>query len=229
MNTYREEIFKIVDKMCSQYAISGRDYGRGFRKKWVMAFERAFAMDTSYLPENPDAVLEVRHSFDDFTFTFHFDQLKLYDWFQREMDRGSKQIFEPKKLKRRMNGTLTYDESTCVYDPALPEPALTDKMKNIIACALPGLPAPQLRVVYGNKWVNSRFNPFRLASLHLYLLNTDYVPVFLGSPVEVCLYLFLMDCCIIKLNYKHVLDKDLQPLLHIFRPSPMLQIKGIIQ
>jgi hypothetical protein len=55
------------------------------------------------------------------------------------------------------------------------------------------------------------------------------VPVFLGSPVEVCLYLFLMDCCIIKLNYKHVLDKDLQPLLHIFRPSPMLQIKGIIQ
>ena len=55
------------------------------------------------------------------------------------------------------------------------------------------------------------------------------LPVFLGSPVEVCLYLFLMDCCIIKLNYKHVLDKDLQPLLHIFRPSPMLQIKGIIQ
>lgn len=229
MNTYREEIFNIVDKMCSQYAISGRDYGRGFRKKWVMAFERAFAMNTSYLPANPDAVLEVQHSFDDFTFTFHIDQVKMYDWFQREMDRGSKQIFEPKKIKRRMDGTLTYDESTCVYDPKLPEPALTDKMKNIIACALPGLPAPQLRVVYGNKWVNSRFNPFRIASLHLYLLNTDYVPVFLGSPVEVCLYLFLMDCCIIKLNYKHVLDKDLQPLLHIFRPSPMLQIKGIIQ
>lgn len=229
MNTYREEIFNIVDKMCSQYAINGRDYYQGFRKKWVMAFERAFSMNTSYLPENEDAVLEIKHSFEDISFTLHFDQLKMYDWFQREFKRGSKQIFEAKKIKRRMNGTMTYDESDFVFDPELPEPALTDKMKNIIACALPGLPAPQLRVVYGNKWVKGRFNPFRMASLQCYLISTDYVPAFLGSPVEVCLYLFLMDCCIIKLNYKHVADKDLQPLLHIFRPSPMLQIKGIIK
>ena len=229
MNNYREEIFNIVDKMCSQYAIKGRDYGHGFRKRWVMAFERAFAMNESYLPEDPDAVLEITQSFEDHKITLHVDPGTMSDWFQRDMTRGRKQIFEPKKIKRRMNGTMTYDESECVYDPKLPEPALTDKMKNIIACALPGLPAPQLRVVYGNKWVNSRFNPFRIASLQLYLLSTDYVPAFLGSPVEVCLYLFLMDCCIIKLNYKHVKDKDLQPLLHIFRPSPMLQIKGIIK
>ena len=72
MNTYREEIFNIVDKLCSQYAIKGRDYYQGFRKRWYMAFERAFALDTSYLPENSDAVLEVTHSFEDCSFTFHF-------------------------------------------------------------------------------------------------------------------------------------------------------------
>lgn len=228
MSTYRDEILGIVDKMCAQYAINSREYYQVFRKRWLKAFERAFAMNTSYLPDDPDAVLEMEHSFEDVCFTLHFDQVKLYDWFQKEAERRSKQVFQPKKLKRHMDGTLTYDESTCTYDPTLPEPALTDKMKNIIACALPGLPNPQLRVVYGNKWVRGRFNPFRMASLQLFLLNTDYVPAFLGSPVEVCLYLFLMDCCIIKLNYKAVADKDLQPLLHIFRPSPMLKIKGII-
>lgn len=222
------EVMKIFDGMCAQYAIKGRDFYQGFRKRWTVAFERAMAMDASYLPDDPNAVLTIEHGFEDYSMTFHFDQVKLYDWFQREVSRGSKQIFEPKKFKHR-RGQLTYDESVCRYDPELPEPALTDKMKNIIACALPGLPNPTLQVVYGNKWVNKRFNPFRMASLQLYLLSTDYVPAFLGSSTEVALYLFLMDCCIIKLNYQHVADKDLQPLLHIFRPSPMLAIKKIIQ
>lgn len=228
MNRDCEFFFKIVDKMCQQFAIKDREFYQSFRKKWVMVFERARSMETECQIDQPDAILEVEHTFEDQSFTLHFDQLKLYDWYQREMSRRSKQIFEPKKFRHR-RGVLTYDESECVYDPTLPEPALTEDMRNIIACALPGLPNPQLRIIYGNKWVEKRFNPFRRASLQLYLLNTDYVPAFLVSPMEVCLYLFLMDCCIIKLNYKAVKDRDLKPLLHIFRPSPMLAIKGLLQ
>lgn len=230
MNTNKEEVLKIVDKICQQYAISGREYYQGFRSRWNKAFAQALEMEengVSYLPDNPDAILTIEHSFEDFQFTFHLDQLKINNWYQKEMERKSKTVFETKKLKRSRTGVLTLDETVCEYDPELPEPLLAEKDKNIIACAFPGLPNPTLRVVYGNKWVDARFNPLRQRSLHLYIINTDYVPAFLGSPVEVVLYLFMMDCCIIKLNYKAVKDKDLKQYLHIFRPSPMLQIKGI--
>ena len=229
MNTRKEEILKFVEKMYLQPELYKREYFKDFTQSWDAAFKQAFAMNASYLPENPDAVLAVEHTFEDLTVTWHFDQLKIYDWFQKEMEARSKNIFTSKKLKRSMNGVLSYDETVCTYDPKLPEPALTEKMRNVIACALPGLPNPELKVVYGNKWVNKRFNPFRIASLQLYLINTDYVPAFLGDPVEVCLYLFMMDCCIIKLNHEYTRDKDLKPLLHIFRRSPMLVVKGIVK
>ena len=37
-----------------------------------------------------------------------------------------------------------------------------------------------------------------------------------------------MDYCIIKENYRTVKDEDLRGFLHIFRPSPMLRIKGLL-
>ena len=49
-----------------------------------------------------------------------------------------------------------------------------------------------------------------------------------STPFEVCLYLFLMDYCIIKEDYQKVKDEELKPLLHIFQPSPMLKIKGLL-
>ena len=95
------------------------------------------------------------------------------------------------------------------------------------AAALPELP-PRLRIVYGNKWVDGRFNAFMNTRLSLFLIETDYVPAFLATPFEVCLYLFMMDYCIIKENYSKVKDEDLRQFLHIFRPSPMLKIKGLL-
>ena len=65
-------------------------------------------------------------------------------------------------------------------------------------------------------------------SLPLFLIQTDFVPAFLGSPFEVCLYLFLMDTCIIKEDHQKVKDEDLRKLLHIFKASPMLRIKGLL-
>ena len=50
----------------------------------------------------------------------------------------------------------------------------------------------------------------------------------MATPLEVCLYLFLMDYCIIKENYTKVKDEDLKQFLHIFKVSPMLRIKKLL-
>ena len=83
-------------------------------------------------------------------------------------------------------------------------------------------------MVYGNKWVEKTISPLRRSSVALFLIRTPFVPAFLLSPFEVCLYLFLMDCCIIQEDWQKVKDADLKPLLHIFQPSPMLRIKGLL-
>ena len=60
------------------------------------------------------------------------------------------------------------------------------------------------------------------------MIETEYVPAFLATPFEVCLYLFLMDQCIIRSNYAKVKDEDLKQYLHIFKGSSMLKIKGLM-
>lgn len=225
--TDQEMLFKAIDGMYHDSAIRDRSYFNDFRRRWERVIKRAMDSSESYLSENPDAVYTVQHTFGGFDLTLHFDQLKIGDWYERELKRKSKAIFVPKRLKRSRSGVLTLDSSVCNYEPKASEPLLGEKQKNIICCALPGFPPP-LQVVYGNKWVDGRFNPLRQTRLSLYFMNTDYVPAFLGSPLEVCLYLFLMDCCIIKENYSKVKDDELRKFLHIFRPSPMLKIKGLL-
>ncbi len=208
--------------------IRERSFYPDFRRGWDGVFRAARESGRSYLPEDPKAVYTLEHSWGGVDLELHFDQLKMADWYAREINRRSQAIFVPKKLRRNRAGVLSFHESVCRYEPEAAEPALTDDLKNIIACALPGLP-PELAVVYGNKWVNSRFTALKRSSLNLFLLNTDYVPAFLGDPWEVGLYLFLMDCCIVKENFRKVKDEELRPLLHIFRPSPMLVIKGLVK
>ncbi len=228
MNTNVEKaVLQAVEGIYQDQTIRNREYYPDFRRQWDAVLKKALHSETSYLPEDAKAIYTVKHSYGGFDLTLHFDQVKMADWYEKELKRRSKAIFVPKKLKRSRSGVLSLQDSICRYDPKAPELALTDEMKNVIACALPGLP-PELCVVYGNKWVDSHFNAFRQRSISLFFLNTDYVPAFLGSPLEICLYLFLMDCCIIKENYTKVKDPDLKQFLHIFRPSPMLQIKGLL-
>lgn len=223
----KQSVLSSVENIYQDSAVRDRSFYPDFRRQWDAAFKRVLESDVSYMPDNADAVYTVLHSFGGLELTLNFDQLKIADWYQREVSRRSKQIFAPKRIKRSRSGTLSFHDSICTYDKDAPEPALDEGIRNIVACALPGLP-PELRVVYGNKWVDGKFNPFLQSSLSLFLINTDYVPAFLCSPAEVVLYLFLMDYCIIKEDHGKVKDAELQKLLHIFRPSPMLRIKGII-
>ncbi len=209
-------------------AVRERTFYPDFRRAWDKLLRQALDSERSYLPENLDAVYTLAHTWADIALDLHFDQLKMADWYAREINRRSRALFTAERLRRDRAGVLHFHDSVCRYDPDAPEPALTDNLKNVIACALPGLP-PELAVVYGNKWVNTRFTALKRRSMSLFLLTTDYVPAFLGSSLEVVLYLFMMDCCILKENCGKVKDEDLRPLLHIFRPSPMLAIKGLLQ
>ena len=223
----QREVFEQVLTSFQDSAIRDRSYYPDFRRGWEALLRKALESGEMYFDTDAASVLTVKHSFAGIDACFHFDQLKIADWYRQDSSRKKRLVFKAQKLKHSRQGTLSFHDSPCDFDPDLPETALTEDMRNIVAAALPELP-PRLRIVYGNKWVNGRFNAFMNTRLSLFLIETDYVPAFLATPFEVCLYLFMMDYCIIKENYKKVKDDDLWQFLHIFRPSPMLKIKGLV-
>ena len=223
----QREVFEQVLASFQDSAIRDRSYYPDFRRGWEALLRKAAESEETYFDMDAASVLTVKHSFAGIDACFHIDPLKIADWYRQDSSRKTRLVFKAQKLKHSRQGTLSFHDSPCDYDPDLPESALTEDMRNIVAAALPELP-PRLRIVYGNKWVNGRFNAFMNTRLSLFLIETDYVPAFLATPFEVCLYLFMMDYCIIKENYKKVKDDDLRQFLHIFRPSPMLKIKGLV-
>lgn len=225
MNDYKE-IASQIETLCGDKDISGRSFFPHFHAEWNALLNRA-AYAESYFDAEAETVFPVLCAWEGVTVTFHFEQSKMADWYFQEAKRHKRVVFLPERVRRNRAGELTFHDSPCRYDPAAQEPGIGEKDRNILAAAIPGRP-PELWIVYGNKWVEKRFNPFLRGRLSLFLIQTDYVPAFLASPLEVCLYLFLMDCCIIKEDRGTVKDEDLRKLLHVFRPSPMLKIKGLL-
>ena len=219
-------IYEAVLRSYQDNAIRDRSYYPEFRRAWDRLFLAALDAD-DYCELSAPEIYALSHSFAGVDAVFHFDQLKIADWYRQDSGRSKRVVFLPKTFKRSPNGGLSFHDSPCDYDPAAPEPCISDESRNIVAVALPQLP-PRLSIVYGTRWVDSRFNALLKTRLSLFLVETDYVPAFLSSPFEVCLYLFLMDYCIIKENYTKVEDDKLREFLHIFRPSPMLKIKGLL-
>lgn len=226
MNNY-ENCLKRILVLYQDPAIRERKYYPDFRRSWDSLLQKAALSDELYFPIDSDSVLTVHSDYGGLEFDFHFDQLKMADWYYQEVKRGKRVVFMPKRVSRSRSGTLSFHDSPCHYDPGLPEASLEERDRNIMAAAMPGLP-PELWIVYGNKWVEKKLSPLLQRSLSLFLIQTDYVPAFLAAPFEVCLYLFLMDYCIIKADYQKVKDEDLRNFLHIFRPSPMLLIKKLL-
>lgn len=213
-----ENIFKDND-------ISKRSYYNEFYEKWQKIFKKVFDFPNNYKYENDNAIFKVNYSEFGFNITFNFNQIKIEEWYQNELKRGSKVIFTKVKIKYKNNGLLKYHELPCFYNKDVKELSINNR--KIVAAALPAI-APVLQIVYGNKFVEKRIRPFLKHSFWIDLINTDYVPAFLGSDLEVAIYLFLMDYCIIKENLGKVDDKEIVKFLHIMRPSPMLYIKNLI-
>lgn len=217
-----------LEALYQDTAIRQRSYYPDFRRSWDALLKKAAESEETYFDEGAASVIPIRCEYGGLDFTFHLDQSKMADWYAKEAKRGKRVVFVPKRVSRSRSGALHFHDSPCRWYPDFPETALEERDRNILACAMPGLP-PELHIVYGNKWARQRFqNPLTQRSLPLFLIQTDYVPAFLASPFEICLYLFLMDYCIIKEDYQKVKDEELRGFLHIFRPSPMLRIKSLL-
>lgn len=225
--TTNRDVKAQIEALYQDSAIRDRKYYPDFRRAWNSLLEAAASSEEEYFPPEANSVITIHSDYGGLSFDFHLDQKKMADWYDQEVRSRKRVVFVPKRFRRSRSGQLSFHESLCRSYPELPEPALPESDRNIMACAMPGLP-PELHIVYGNKWLAGRNNPLLQRSLPLFLIQTDYVPAFLATPFEICLYLFLMDYCIIKENYRTVKDEDLRGFLHIFRPSPMLRIKGLL-
>ena len=220
--------YQSLEGLYQDSAVRERSYYPDFRRSWDALFRKAIESEEEYFSPDAPSVIPIRCEYGGLDFTFHLNQDKMADWYAKEAARGKRVVFVPKRISRSRSGELHFHESPCRLYPDFPESTLEERDRNILACAMPGLP-PELHIVYGNKWAAQRFkNPLTQRSLPLFLIQTDYVPAFLASPFEICLYLFLMDYCIIKEDYQKVKDEELKGFLHIFRPSPMLRIKGML-
>ena len=226
MNSNRETLQKI-EALYQDHAVRDRKYYPDFRRGWNALLEAACENGDPYFDFASDAAVVIHSDFGGLDYDFHLDQKKMADWYDQEVRRGKRVVFVPKRVSRSRKGQLSFHDSPCIIHPEFPETALPETDRNIMACAMPGQP-PELHIVYGNKWIEKRLSPLLQRSLPLFLIQTDYVPAFLGSPFEICLYLFLMDICIIREDYQQVKDEELRNLLHLFRPSPMLKIKGLL-
>lgn len=222
----KQEQFDKLMNIFTDSEIRERSYYPRFRLEWEKLLKSAFENDREYFPADAPTVCTVEHSFLGADVSFHFDRRKMADWYAQELGKRKHIVFQPKRLKRR-DGKLFFHDIPCLYDPKADESSLSEEERNIIAVALPQLP-PKLQIVYGNRWVEGRFNALLKTRLSIFLADTDYVPAFLASDSEICSYLFLMDCCIIKENFSKVKDEQLEQYLHIFKGSPMLRIKGLL-
>lgn len=221
------EVFQKIEALYQDNAVRDRKYYPDFRCSWNALLEPASESKEEYFDLSSNSVVVIHSEYGGLDFDFHLDQKKMADWYDQEVRRRKRIVFVPKRIKRSRNGQFSFHESVCHRHPEFQETTLSESDRNIMACAMPGLP-PELHIVYGNKWIEKRSNPLLQSSLPLFLIQTEFVPAFLATPFEVCLYLFLMDICIIKEDYQKVKDEDLRSLLHIFKPSPMLRIKGLL-
>ncbi|MEG2678981.1 MAG: hypothetical protein RR949_03510 [Oscillospiraceae bacterium] len=201
-------------------------FGNEFRNEWKRVLRSAARNVQDYSPVDPDAIYAVPHSFEGTDLTFHFDQLKLAEWFRMDTDAKERKAFMPRELTRNIEGNVGIQQSTLRWDVNAVEPLVPEEGKEILVCSLPGFPPP-LQTVYGNRRVEGNFHGFKNRKLSIFLVRPELTPAFLCSSFEVCAYLFWMDCCIMMENRPKLKDKDLQPLLHIFRPSSMLKLKGL--
>lgn len=206
--------------------LKGFSFANEWRNEWKRILRAAARAPELYPVQRPEAVYSLPHSFYDTQILFQFDRDKLWDWFQRDGRLKERRVFLPRELKMNGDGEVGIKDSQLTWDPDAPEPTVDPAGKEIFAASLPGLPPP-LRVVYGGQRVEHCFTGWKKNKLPIHLIQAEFIPAFLGDSFQVALYLFWMDVCILSENCIKLKEKDLRPLLHIFRDSSMLTVKGL--
>lgn len=222
-----EDAFQSATELFSSKWMQNCSFAEEFRNKWHRILRTNVRSEKNTLPENAETIFPVSCSFHGGNIIFHFDQEKLFDWFRQDSLGKERRVFISKDLTRGLSGELSFHDSPFHYNSTAAEPSIPEKGTEIFVCSLPGFPPP-LQVIYGNKRIERSFHGFKKRKLSFYLIPAEFTPAFLCTPFEKCLYLFWMDCCIMMENRAKLKDKDLKPLLHIFRQTSILTVEKII-
>ena len=145
MNDYAA-CLQAIDGLCQDPAIRERSFYPAFRRAWDALLKKASHSAETYFDPDSPACITIPCTYGGLDFTFHLDQGKMADWYYKEVKAKKRVVFEPKRFKRSFSGKLSYHESSCRYDPALPEAALGERDRNILAAAFTSRP-PALNVV----------------------------------------------------------------------------------
>ena len=150
---FSQELLDSINACFLDPEILQRDFYTEFRQSWHAIFKNAMHSEADYFDISDDRCYTVHCDCAGVSCDFHFDQLKIADWYGKELKKRKKVVFAGKKLKRsRRTGQLMYEDVLCHYEPEAEEPALNEQNRNIVACAIPGM-APTVHIVYGNKFV----------------------------------------------------------------------------
>lgn len=206
--------------------LKGLSFANEWRNEWKRVLRNAARNPVDYPLQRSEAVCELPHTFQGTDVLFRLDRDKLWDWFQRDGKLKERRVFLQRELRRSVEGDFGIRDSQLTWDADVPEPTVEPGGKEIFAVSLPGVPPP-LQVVYGAGRVENCLTGWKKNKLPIYLIQAEFTPAFFTDSFQVALYLFWMDVCILSENRLKLKEKDLKPLLHIFRPSSMLTVKGL--
>ncbi len=204
----------------------GLSFANEWRNEWKRVLRNAARAPEEYPPQRPQAVCELPLTFQGTEIRFRLDRDKLWDWFVRDGKLKERRVFLHRELKRGIDGEFGIRDSQLTWDADDREPTVDPAGKELLVVSLPGVPPP-LRLVYGAHRVEHCLTGWKKNKLPIYLVQAEFTPAFLTDSFQAALYLFWMDVCILSENRLKLKEADLKPLLHIFRPSSMLTVKGL--
>ena len=95
----QKEVFQQILASFQDSAIRERSYYPDFRRQWEALLRKAADSEEQYFDTAAPSILTVEHSFAGIDACFHFDQLKIADWYRQDSSRKKRVVFKPQKLK----------------------------------------------------------------------------------------------------------------------------------
>ena len=109
-----QELINAIGISLKDPEITERSFYPEFSQAWNTIFERALQSQTDYFDIMSDSCYTVHSDFAGISIDFHFDQLKMAEWYDKELKNRKKVVFSGKKLKHsHSTGELMYDKIIC--------------------------------------------------------------------------------------------------------------------
>ena len=89
----KSEVLNQILSSFQDSAIRDRSYYPDFRRQWESLLKKTLNSEAYYDTEAP-SILKAEHSFAGIDAVFHFDQLKIADWYRQDSSRKKRVVFQ---------------------------------------------------------------------------------------------------------------------------------------